>query len=325
MKSQDSSNSQIPLGRKRKRWVYWVSAVMALSLFIFLAVVHIEYLGALSHVEPVGILAVAGLFLLSRCFSSEGLRRLIVRLGNRIRFAEAYLVNVVAGYANLFVPSSGLAAPFVYYPRRNGVPYADVATALSLFAVLQLSSIGIAGILVTLIGISDRNEAFSLMLLTVFGGCLAIPLLLIFARVPRCAFRLGRVVSRIDELHAYWRRLANKPSVVVAVLLLQLTAMLLRAYRLKVCFALLGVSVPFEKVLIMSLLGDLAMLSGLTPAGLGLRELFITYSGSILMVPDMVMAAAFLDRIVWTVVIALAAQPALWFLARLPSGSAPGK
>ena len=48
MKSQDSSNSQIPLGRKRKRWVYWVSAVMALS-----AMNNNDQVGLILHTDRV--------------------------------------------------------------------------------------------------------------------------------------------------------------------------------------------------------------------------------------------------------------------------------
>ena len=96
-----------------------------------------------------------------------------------------------------------------------------------------------------------------------------------------------------------------------------MVALVLYTLRLKLAFMAMDVEVSFLGVVVATMLGALAMLVSITPAGLGFREAAIAYSATMIgCSPSVAVAAAVLDRLVMTVCVVILAQVGLWRLAR---------
>ncbi|HLL90611.1 MAG TPA: flippase-like domain-containing protein, partial [Tepidisphaeraceae bacterium] len=130
----------------------------------------------------------------------------------------------------------------------------------------------------------------------------------------------GRLANRVRALTGPWRRMRTDWRGLGTICLVYAVVVLLRASRLQLSFWALGSDVSFAAALVASALADLAFILSFTPSGLGFREGAIVVTAGLLGVSrDACLAAALLDRIIWTAAVIVVAQYGFYRLIR-PAG-----
>jgi uncharacterized protein (TIRG00374 family) len=151
-----------------------------------------------------------------------------------------------------------------------------------------------------------------LFALTALGSLAAV-----YIRIPLSPRWSGRLAKGLRRLMQSWALLVRHKGVVGYVIAAQLAAIALRAIRMQLAFVAIGSEVNFVGTVIVSLLAQLAILMGITPGAIGVREGAICYGYQLLGVPiETGIAAAVLDRAVMTLPTIPIGQFGLWRMLR---------
>jgi uncharacterized membrane protein YbhN (UPF0104 family) len=119
------------------------------------------------------------------------------------------------------------------------------------------------------------------LLLAGFAGLAALTALLALVPLPRST-RTGRVGRAWSSFHESWERLRREPLAALAVLALELSKLLLTAWRMQAAFGLLDLDESFGFFLVLAPAASVAGFLSFTPAALGIRELFVAGSAAAL-------------------------------------------
>jgi len=310
----DDPGEQAPSPPSRgSPWRSTLVAVLALLAFAVVASGHPNELHRLGRAAPLPVLGVLLTFLGARALQAEVLRLLIG--GGRISRGEGFLLMMLASYTNLLLPRLGLGTTAVWLKRHREVDYARFATATAASTGVQISVVGVAG-LAAQAGLDRLGRVPADWLLSLLfaacglGGALAMacaPALGTLAW-PR---RLARWLVAMAGMAREWRRAW------LGLVALHGAGVVLRAARLWLAFAALGARPDPLGILLASALADLALLASLVPSALGLREAVILSAAAAMGVePSLAVAAAVLDRLVWTLAVVAMAPLATFRLLR---------
>ena len=219
----------------------------------------------------------------------------------------------MSSYTNLLLPRTGVAGVAIYLKRRYGL---RITSYLSLSVTVLLLSAVVCGLVGAFVQLALAQAA---------GGPLRGDVLVLFlgaASLATGALMLPpglrsalptRIFERLSGVHDAWQAMAGRWRALGHIMALHLAAALLRALRLQIVFAAVGVEIPYAVVLLASLLADLATLISVTPGGLGFREAALAYAASLLGVePSLAILAALVDRLVWSGIVIVFGQVAVW-------------
>ncbi len=291
----------------------WLLAILSILLLGYLTSTHLAQWRALLDLSAGTAVGIGTLYLSARGCGALGMRRGLARLGIRVGVFEALGLALVASYTNLLLPRTGVASIAIYLKRRHALM---ISSYLSLSIVLLLLSAVVCGLLGvgTQIGLARWSgqpmRSDLLMVFLAAAGIASCALML-----PPAAFDAlpSSISTRVRGVHEAWQGMARQWRVLGQIMLLHGSAALLRALRLQLVLSAVGADVPLPVVLLGSLLADLATLVSVTPAALGFREAALAYAASLLRVePSVAVLAALLDRLVWTAVVIVLGQIAVW-------------
>jgi uncharacterized protein (TIRG00374 family) len=114
-----------------------------------------------------------------------------------------------------------------------------------------------------------------------------------------------------------WHKLGEFNPLLLRVVATHAVMLLVRAWRIQLCFAAIGRPVHYLGALAASLLADLALLIAITPSALGFREGAMVYSARVMgTTGDVALAAAILDRIISTACNIVVGQVGVWQFIR---------
>ena len=313
---------------RRRHW--FLRAAIAAAIVGALAIVARRYydeLWRLRNVPPLLVVAIAALWLGTRYLAADVMRVALRALGHRIGRYEAFMLQMIQSYGNTLIRGAGIGGPAVYLKLRHAVPFADLsAVQLLPMTLLQICTIGVMGLGCQVVLWKFFGRPWERPLTVVFAAAAAVSggLLLIPLPVGRAGAGLGRlktfIARLVDASHKLGRfnRLAARAAATHSVMLL------LRAWRIQLCFAAIGQPVHYFGALAASLLADLAFGISVTPAALGFREGAIVYGARVMQTNgDMALAAAVLDRVVGTACTVIVGQIGLWQLIRPALRAAP--
>jgi uncharacterized membrane protein YbhN (UPF0104 family) len=264
------------------------------------------------------------------------MRVVLNRLGYPITRGQAFCVFVVRMYANLLVSKAGIATAAALMKLRYRVSIADFGSMLIAITVLQFVCIGIAGLVAQLILRLFFAIPVNPVICAIFAGCLAGSTASIFVRIPVPWFLPARIAGFLKHLDAGWYNVTRgrrDAPLVIHLLSLQFLIIVLRAVRLWIAFSALGIAVTPLGLFVASLLGDLGLLIGITPMGLGFRETAIAYGARLAETSaEVAVAVTLVDRAIWSVAVLLVAQIILMLIFRQrsyvkkePEGNPPGE
>jgi uncharacterized membrane protein YbhN (UPF0104 family) len=218
----------------------------------------------------------------------------------------------------LLLPKGGLGLPAVYLKVKRGVPVADFATVQILpLTALQIATIGVTGVVALGVMHFAQGRPVDPRLLAVLGVIAAVSVVgtLTHFKVPD-AWQRG-AAPFLRRLSESWRRLGRSGHVASASIALHVGTLLLRGLRLQIAFWAIGQPVGYLPVFVTSLLADIAFFISITPGALGFREGAVALGAGMLgTTTEVCVAAVFLDRIVYSIVIILTAQVGMWHLMR---------
>ena len=308
-------------------------ACAALLAFAYVGRRYSRELPRLLDAKPLAVALIVVVYLPTRVLSSEVLRIGLRALGHRVSVYESFMVSMVNAYANLLFPRAGLGLPAVYMKMKHAIPIADFATVQLLpMTVLQVTTIGVTGVACLGAMWMLQGRPVDWKLACLFAG-------VALASVVPIAFRFNvpdrwsnRVAAFLRRLSASWRLLGRCGHTASRSFALHFAVLLLRALRLQIAFWAIGQPVHYLPALAASLLADLAFFISITPSALGFREGAVFLAAGMLgTTKEICLAAVLLDRIVYSIVIIVAAQMGMWQFMRpvfrqsgIPIEPAPG-
>jgi uncharacterized protein (TIRG00374 family) len=312
-----TNDAVAPRSAKPYRWLIKLGlALVVLAIFVWIGRRFFDDLPKLRQAKPLGILLIALIFIPTRLLTSEVMRIGLKALGHVVSVYEAFMVSMVNAYANLLIPRAGLGLPAVYMKMKHGVPIADFSSVqLVPMTVLQITTIGIAGIVCLAVLHLGYGKPWHLPLLAVFAFLAvgsAVAMVLPVSVPLRFQNRLAAFLRRMAESY---QRLGRSGHTIAGSMLLHAAVLVLRAVRIYVAFRAMGQDVNFWGVFVGSLLADIGFFISVTPSALGFREGGVLLAAPLIGVTaDMAVAATILDRIVYSLVIVVIGQLGMWRL-----------
>lgn len=317
----------------RNRWLRAGVSIAAVALFAWLSR---GYWGEIDRLKQLPLWLVpilAALYLAMRWLNGLAMRAALVALGHRITVYEAFMLAVLTTYGNLLVPRAGLGVPAIYLRATRGISYTDFTTQAVVVTIVQTAVLGAAG-LACVIAISVMTaRATDWLIGSIFLGAMLAGLgVLVVKPLRQVQDRTGllaRIRAVLARASVAWHTVGRSPKAVLAIILLDLPMLVLRAVRLQLVFWAVGAEVDFLATFVASALADVMFLVSLTPSGLGFREAAITYSATLLGVtPAVALSVSVIDRLIWTAAVVLVAQVGMWHLitpalAKLGGGLPP--
>src|SRR5262249_8824022 len=146
--------------------------------------------------SPPAVVGVLLVYFATRALNGEVLKIALARLGHHISRYEAFMINIVMTYTNLLLPRAGLGAPALYLKVKHRVSYTEFGCLLLPNAVLQVLSIGVAG-LVCQARLWCIGEPLDLRITGVFAFALAASTLAARLRLNPPASCQGRFAQAI--------------------------------------------------------------------------------------------------------------------------------
>lgn len=268
----------------------------------------------LRDAPPLLVAAIALLALASRYPAADVMRVALRALGHRIGRYEAFMLQMVQSYGNVFVPRAGIGMPALYMKLRHDTPFADFGAVQILpMTLMQVFTIGVVGLIsqaaLLAPGGAEPDRPMAAVFAVVAAACVA-PLML---PIPANRFGHGKLALFLSRLVGAWQKLGRSRPLLARVALTHAAMLLVRALRVILCFRAVGADVSYSGALAASLLADLAFVFAITPSGLGFREAAVVYAARVMgTTGDIALAAAVLDRLISTACNIVVGQIGVW-------------
>ena len=288
-------------GRRRKWAVRIALAAVVLAVLAIAGRRYYDELHRLRQVPPALILLIALLWLASRYPAADVMRVALRTLRHGIGRYEAFMLQMVQSYGNLLIPRAGIGMPALYLKARHGVSFADLGAVQMLpMTLLQIATIGLMGIL-SQAALSATGQPWHRPLTVLFASAAVLCVAPLLLPLPPNVFGHGRIGRFFTRLLEAWRKLGRSKVLLARSVATHAIMLLVRAWRIQLCFYAVGQRVSYLGALVASLLADLAFVVSVTPASLGFREGALVYAARVMNTTgDVAMAAAILDRLIST-------------------------
>lgn len=270
---------------------------------------------ALASLTPVWVLSWAGIVVLTRLLLVEALTRPISVIGGSISRADAFWVGWLRSFLNQIVPFGGMAYLAHFLRNRTALSWGQMAALASPQALFLGIAVGLVGSGLVLLAMVDESQAaltlfLAFLILAAVSFLLASQLNKLAKALPdKWAKTLAPTIHALDVMHAH-------RSLVAWLVSIHVLAILLRGFRLWLLFAAIGGEVNFATIMLLSCLGEFALLIQLTPGGIGIREGALVGAAFFLgMDIKLVAAVAIADRVLTAGMVSLFAPVAFLSLS----------
>ncbi len=251
--------------------------IILIVLFFFYIKANISDFLTLKLANPLLIILLLALFLISYITISIVTKSLLNPLGISLKNKEAFALSIITGFYNLITPfKGGLAARAVYLKKKYKFPYTDFLATLSASYILIFLVASFLGLISTAL-IFYLTANFNIIIFLIF---LALFLLLSFIVLfsPKFPLTSSSFINRFINVLNGWHLIKNNKKVIAITVILSIIQLLLSAFMLSLQFNVFGVEVSFIKSLFLASLSSLGLIIGLTPAGLGIQEAILVFS-----------------------------------------------
>ncbi len=193
----------------------------------------------------------------------------------KVGFLNSFGLNTLHTFFNNIMVKGGILARGYFLKKVHQFNYTHFALMLTSFVIIDLMVGGFLGMLI-LVWLAMIRGSFSVSLFGVF-------LLLFLGSLAITCFPISVlptkkhlwIVRKLNEVIVSWQKIAQDRRALGSLFLLALASFIIYALRLQYGFAILFKPVSFLESLLMSIVGMVANLIGLTPGGLGIREFFV--------------------------------------------------
>jgi uncharacterized membrane protein YbhN (UPF0104 family) len=246
--------------------------------------------------------------------------------GHEVGRSRAFVLTILISYTNLLVPRAGVAAPMLSLRRSHGVDVVAYGAIVIASTAMTVIAVGVCGLACQAMLLISRAEPVDVTAAILFAASAGLALSMFALPLPDPQRARGWLPARVEQwvsrLRQGWVQLSGSRSLLLQLIGLQVGALLLRGARLWLAYWAVGAEVDLLGVMLSSLLADLAFAVSITPSGLGFREWAIVYGATLTGVdPALGLSAAVLDRLVWSIGVALLGQAFVWLHLREEPGS----
>lgn len=193
--------------------------------------------------------------------------------GIKIGLGESHRIFSVGQLLNYAPGQVGTIYRFREMKQTFGASYTDSSVTMATNFVLSALATGVIGLSATL-ALGIIGEVWVLPLLAIFAAISVVTATAGLIRVPQP--NTGRRVPKyFRKFNESWGQVQQKKVVGLTVLLLEVSRLLLAAWRLQLILGWLEISASFIECAVVAPLGSLAVWFSITPSALGIRELII--------------------------------------------------
>ena len=219
-----------------------------------------------------------GIALLSE-IGAFALRGMILALfvgaaGIRLRVYEWFGLSIASQVSNLMVPvSGGMMARAGYLKVRHGLPVSHFSALFAASYLIIFLVSGISGLILILISALTAQQSvpwIAGLILVVMAAGPAVILVLPLERLPLP--KEGRIMNWIHAALSGWKEIRTDTPLLAKQVLIVTLLQVVQAFSLYASLIALGISVPFDRTLLMGVLTNLTSFVRITPGALGVRE-----------------------------------------------------
>lgn len=286
--------------RHRNTYSYLLTFVL-IGLFIAYAVHNQASLGALRGISGKYILIIAILGLLYKVVLGLKFKIMINFFGIKAKPREWFGLSCLTSMINTLLPAhAGTATQAVYLKKNYNFKYSGFIGYLLNFLIFSLMVYSVCGIILLLL----HKALYSIFFTAIFLFFIAVFILCIIFifLIPKFSmikFRWELLNKTIDGFKA----LKAKRSLVIRFVLIQTADVVITGLRLFFAYYALGAHVGLVPIFLVGLIASVSSIVNLTPANLGIRELFITASSILVGEGAMFgVMASVIDRVIGTLI-----------------------
>jgi len=191
----------------------------------------------------------------------------------KLRFIEWFGLPIVTTMGNHLTPlSGGMVIRAAYLKYKHHFPYSKFTTLLG---ATYLTGFWVAGLLGVLITIPLTQEQPEMWYATTVFGLIVFGTSLLFV-LP--TFQLpwqNRFVGFFNRVLTGWNFIRHDKVLLLKLLIITLISALINGASYWLAYQALGVTIPFHKALLVSLVTVFSSMLSLTPGNLGVRETLV--------------------------------------------------
>ena len=265
-----------------------------------------------------GILLLAAGSVLFKFMLGYNFKVLISFFDIKLVLKQWFGLTCIASMANYILPAkAGTAAQAVYLKKEYGFKYSNFLSSITGFYAVTFLVNAVAGMALSAYLFSSGKSA-GLDIFIFFAVALVITaiFLIMIYHFPKLTTRFSFLQGFFDGL----KNFHNKPEKALLLVISQVGVILAIGIRLLIAFRVLGIGIDLVSCMVIALITSFSIFISLTPGNLGIKELLITFSSSVLGVsPGQALMVAIVDRTM-DIVISFAAGYTFTYLLTLKKG-----
>ncbi|NQT96050.1 MAG: flippase-like domain-containing protein [Candidatus Omnitrophica bacterium] len=280
---------------RHKRYISYLLLVLIVCVFVFYMRDKRESLELLRKLRFTDILILVACSLFFKSVMGLVYRVLMILFDIKLIFKEWFGLVSISMMVNYFLPfKGGLATVAVYLKKIHGFRYTSFLSSVTGLHIIGFLINGIAGMLLMLVifaGSLFQHAAMFMLFLSV-----TVVTAIIFISMyyfPNVALKWNFLKNFLEGFENFHK----KPRLLIRLIILQLLLNFAAGMRLWIAYKVLGISMGIIPAMIVMLIASFSQLISITPAGLGIKEFFITASSAAFGIdPASSVMAALLDR-----------------------------
>lgn len=197
-----------------------------------------------------------------------------------LKFVEWFGLSVVTTMGNYITPfSGGMVARAAYLKHQHEFAYARFATLIASNYLVVFWVVGVVGFSILAVFFPLKEVYLSLALIfLVVSLVISMLILLPNIRLPG-NYRLARILNTSLE---GWNIVKNDRRLLAQLVLYTVANILLNGLSFWIAYTALGVQIPFNSALLISLIGIFSVFLNITPGNLGIQEIVVSISSNLL-------------------------------------------
>ncbi|MGV8152622.1 MAG: lysylphosphatidylglycerol synthase transmembrane domain-containing protein [Candidatus Nanoarchaeia archaeon] len=245
--------------------------IVLLFLFVFYIIKNINEFKSLSFVSPGYILimiAISGVIIILNAYI---LKYLLEPFKIKLKFKEYFGLTVITSFYNTILPlRGGLFAKAAYLNKKHSF---EISGFVAIMAGIYIINFFVAGAfgLIALFLIHRLFDIFNIIVFLGFLSCFLVSgFIIIFS--PKFPETKIPFLNTIIKVINGWHSIKSNKKIVLIVFIISSLQLLMGTFFAYFAYQVFGVNIGLAKALLISSIGPLLVVIGITPSGLGINE-----------------------------------------------------
>lgn len=280
-----------------KKKIFQILVLIVLIIwFAFYFYQHIEEFKQLKIVNIVYFLPLFFLFIFFLINNGLVLKYLLEPFQIKLKFKEWFGLSVVTTMGNFLTPfRGGAGARAIYLKTKHGFPYSYfLSTLLGIYIIVFLVN-SLVGLL-TMILLYFFYGIFNIIIFIIFL-CLFLFLLGIVIFSPKIKETKYPFINKFINVINGWHLIKSNKKIIVVTGLISLVNVVIMVLVMFLEFRVFGINISLLDALFLSIVSALSLFISITPGALGIREVVIAFTATVINIPiSQALAVSILDR-----------------------------